>query len=103
MTIAGLIIALGMLVDSSIAMVENIYRYMEKGYERVEAAMKGTAEVAWPVIASTATTIAAFLPLIFWPGLMGEFMQYIPITVIVVLSSSLFESFSESTNSRNCS
>ncbi len=86
----SLILALGMLVDNAIVIVENIYRFMEKGYPRVEAAMKGTAEVAWPVIASTATTVAAFFPLIFWPGIIGEFMQYLPITVIVVLSSSLF-------------
>lgn len=86
----ALILALGMLVDNAIVIVENIYRFMEMGYGRMEAAMKGTAEVAWPVIASTATTIAAFAPLLFWPGTMGEFMQYIPLTVIVVLSSSCF-------------
>ncbi len=86
----SLVLALGMLVDNAIVIVENIYRYMEMGYSRTDAAMKGTAEVAWPVIASTATTVAAFVPLLFWPGIMGDFMQYIPITVIVVLSSSLF-------------
>ncbi|MBN1555100.1 MAG: efflux RND transporter permease subunit, partial [Phycisphaerae bacterium] len=86
----ALILALGMLVDNAIVIVENIYRFMEMGYSRVEAAMKGTAEVAWPVIASTATTVAAFFPLLFWPGIMGEFMRFIPITVITVLTSSLF-------------
>ncbi|MBN1942204.1 MAG: efflux RND transporter permease subunit, partial [Phycisphaerae bacterium] len=85
----ALILALGMLVDNAIVIVENIYRFMEMGYTRVEAAMKGTAEVAWPVIASTATTVAAFVPLLFWPGIMGEFMRFVPITVITVLSSSL--------------
>ncbi len=86
----SLILALGMLVDNAIVIVENIYRHIEMGYGRIEAAMKGTSEVAWPVIASTATTIAAFSPMLFWPDLMGDFMKYIPITVIIVLSSSLF-------------
>jgi multidrug efflux pump subunit AcrB len=86
----SLILALGMLVDNAIVIVENIYRYMELGHGRIEAAMEGTAEVAWPVIASTATTVAAFSPLLFWPGIIGDFMQYIPITAIVVLTSSLF-------------
>jgi multidrug efflux pump subunit AcrB len=86
----SLILALGMLVDNAIVIVENIYRFMEMGFGRVEAAMKGTAEVAWPVIASTATTVAAFSPLLFWPGIMGDFMQYLPMTVITVLSCSLF-------------
>ena len=85
----SLILALGMLVDNAIVIVENIYRYMELGYGKFEAARRGTGEVAWPVIASTATTIAAFVPLLFWPGTMGGFMSYIPITLIVVLTSSL--------------
>ena len=86
----SLILALGMLVDNAIVIVENIYRHMEMGLPRLEAAMKGASQVAWPVITSTATTIAAFSPLIFWPGLMGEFMKYLPITLIITLSSSLF-------------
>jgi multidrug efflux pump subunit AcrB len=85
----SLILALGMLVDNAIVIVENIYRHMELGYGRIEAAMKGTSEVAWPVIASTATTVAAFSPLLFWPDVMGDFMSFIPITVITVLSCSL--------------
>jgi multidrug efflux pump subunit AcrB len=85
----GLILALGMLVDNAIVIVENIHRHREMGYGRVEAARKGTSEVAWPVIASTATTVAAFGPLLFWPDIMGDFMSYIPLTVITVLSSSL--------------
>lgn len=85
----SLILALGMLVDNAIVIVENIYRHMEMGYGRIEAAMKGTSEVAWPVIASTATTVAAFSPLLFWPDVMGDFMSYIPMTVITVLSCSL--------------
>jgi multidrug efflux pump len=86
----SLILALGMLVDNAIVIVENIYRYMELGYPRIQAAMEGAAEVAWPIVASTATTVAAFFPLIFWPDLMGEFMSYLPKTVIIVLCSSLF-------------
>jgi multidrug efflux pump len=86
----GLIMALGMLVDNAIVIVENIYRYTELGYDRVHAAMRGTGEVAWPVITSTATTIAAFAPLLFWPDIMGDFMSYLPMTLIITLSSSLF-------------
>ncbi len=86
----ALTLALGMLVDNAIVIIENIYRYMQQGVPRVEAAMKATGEVAWPVIGSTLTTVAAFLPMIFWPGIMGEFMKYLPITLIVTLASSLF-------------
>jgi len=86
----GLVLALGMYVDNAIVIVENIYRHMQLGYGRIRAAMAGAAEVAWPVIASTATTIAAFLPLLFWSGMMGDFMKYLPITLIIALSSSLF-------------
>ncbi|MFQ5805381.1 MAG: efflux RND transporter permease subunit [Phycisphaerae bacterium] len=86
----ALIMALGMLVDNAIVIVENIYRHFQLSGKRVEAAMSGTAEVAWPVITSTATTVAAFSPLIFWPGIMGGFMKWLPITLIITLSSSLF-------------
>lgn len=86
----GLILALGMLVDNGIVVVENIYRYMQDGFSADDAAKYGTGEVALPIIASTATTLAAFIPLAFWPGLMGGFMKYLPITLIMVLSSSLF-------------
>lgn len=86
----ALILALGMLVDNGIVVVENIYRYRQNGFSADDAAKYGTGEVAWPIIASTATTLAAFMPLAFWPGLMGSFMKYLPITLIVVLSSSLF-------------
>ena len=86
----SLTLSLGMLVDNAIVIVENIFRYMEQGVPRLQAAVKATAEVSQPVIASTATTVAAFFPLIFWPGMMGEFMSYVPKTVIVTLSSSLF-------------
>lgn len=86
----SLTLALGMLVDNAIVIVENIFRYMEQGVPRVQAAMRATSEVAQPVSASTLTTIAAFFPLIFWPGIMGEFMSYLPKAVIITLSSSLF-------------
>jgi multidrug efflux pump subunit AcrB len=86
----SLTLALGMLVDNAIVIVENVYRYMEQGVPRIKAAMKATSEVAYPVIGSTITTLAAFFPLIFWPGIMGEFMKYLPITLVVTLSSSLF-------------
>jgi multidrug efflux pump subunit AcrB len=86
----SLILALGMLVDNAIVVVENIYRYMEEGWPRVWAAKKATGEVAVPIIASTATTLGAFAPLLFWPGITGEFMGYLPKTLIVTLTSSLF-------------
>jgi len=86
----SLILALGLLVDNGIVVVENIFRYMQEGYSGVQAAKFGASEVAWPIIASTATTLAAFLPLAFWPGIMGTFLQYMPLTLIIVLSSSLF-------------
>jgi multidrug efflux pump subunit AcrB len=90
MVLFSLVLALGMLVDNGIVVVENIYRLMDEGKSAVAAAKLGVGEVAWPIIASTATTLAAFLPLAIWPGLIGEFMKYLPITLIVVLSSSLF-------------
>lgn len=85
----SLILALGMLVDNGIVIVENVYRYFQRGYSPIEAAKYGAGEVAMPIIASTATTLAAFLPIAFWPGLFGEFMKYLPITLILVLISSL--------------
>ncbi len=90
MVLFALVLALGMLVDNGIVVVENIYRYIDEGYSNYDAAKYGVGEVAWPIIASTATTLAAFIPLGFWPGIMGQFMKYFPITLIIVLSSSLF-------------
>ena len=86
----SLTLALGMLVDNAIVIIENTYRFMQQGASRVDAAMRATSEVAWPVIGSTVTTLAAFFPMLFWPGIMGEFMRFLPITLIVTLSSSLF-------------
>ncbi|MCM2301857.1 MAG: efflux RND transporter permease subunit [Flavobacteriaceae bacterium] len=90
MVLFSLVIALGMLVDNGIVVVENIYRLLDQGYSKIDAARYGVGEVAIPIIASTATTLAAFIPLAFWPGMMGEFMRFLPITLIIVLSSSLF-------------
>ncbi len=90
MVLFSLVLALGMLVDNGIVVVENVYRLMDEGMKPVDAAIRGASEVAWPIIASTATTLAAFVPLALWPGMMGEFMRYLPITLIIVLSSSLF-------------
>ncbi len=86
----SLILALGMLVDNAIVVTENIYRYISKGYSVMDAAKQATGEVAVPIITSTATTLAAFFPLLFWDSIMGEFMSYMPITLIIVLTSSLF-------------
>lgn len=86
----ALVLALGLLVDNGIVVVENIYRLMDEGVPPIKAAKLGASEVAWPIIASTGTTLAAFIPLGLWPGLVGNFMQYLPITLIIVLTSSLF-------------
>ncbi|MBP0904674.1 efflux RND transporter permease subunit [Mariniflexile gromovii] len=91
MVLFGLIMGLGMLVDNGIVVVENVYRLMdEEGMSRMEAAKMGISEIAFPIIISTATTVAAFIPLGLWPGIMGEFMMILPITLSVVLGSSLF-------------
>ncbi len=86
----SLILALGMLVDNSIVVVENIFRHASEGMPRGKAALTATKEVAWPIISSSATTIACFAPMIFWPGIMGDFMSFLPKTVIIALIASLF-------------
>lgn len=90
MVLFSLILALGMLVDNGIVVVENIYRLMDEGMSPIRAAKEGVGEVAWPIITSTLTTLSAFLPLAFWDDIIGEFMKFLPITLIIVLSSSLF-------------
>ncbi len=86
----SLILALGMLVDNAIVIVESTYRHLEEGKAPLDAARTAAAEVGWPVISSTLTTLCAFGPMLFWPGIMGEFMGFLPLTLIVVLTSSLF-------------
>jgi CzcA family heavy metal efflux pump len=86
----SLILALGMLVDNGIVVVENIFRHVQDGMPAVEASKRGAGEVAWPIITSTLTTVAAFAPMFFWPGIFGSFMFYLPQTVTVVLFGSLF-------------
>jgi multidrug efflux pump subunit AcrB len=91
MILFGMIMGLGMLVDNGIVVVENVYRLMEQeGMSRTQAAKKGIGEIALPIIISTLTTVAAFVPLGLWPGIFGQFMIYFPITLSVVLGSSLF-------------
>lgn len=86
----SLIIALGLLVDNSVVVVENIYRFREMGHSRFEAARLGTSEVGYALLAATATLLAAFFPMVFWPGIIGQVMSYLPMTLIIVLLCSLF-------------
>jgi multidrug efflux pump subunit AcrB len=90
MVLFGLVMGLGMLVDDGIVVVDNVFANMKKGMPRVQASKIGIGEIAWPVISSTATTLMAFLPFALWPGTMGKFMKYFPITLTITLSSSLF-------------
>ena len=90
MILFSLVISLGLLVDNGIVVTENIYRFLEKGYSRIEATKLGIGEIAYPIITSTATTLAVFVPLAFWPGITGKFMSFLPIGIIVTLLSSLF-------------
>ena len=86
----SLILVVGMLVDGAIVIVEYADRKMAEGAPRKEAYAAASKRMAWPVIASTATTLAVFLPLVVWPGVVGEFMKYLPITVLITLLASLF-------------
>lgn len=90
MVLFSLVLSVGMLVDNAIVIVENTYRLRMEGRSRLEASRRGAAEVAWPVLTSTLTTVAAFVPLMFWPDIMGQFMWFMPWTIIITLSSSLF-------------
>tara|TARA_B100000953_G_scaffold58037_1_gene45839 strand:+ start:19310 stop:22780 length:3471 start_codon:yes stop_codon:yes gene_type:complete len=90
MVLFALVMGLGMLVDNGIVVVENVYTLMDEGMPRRQAAKQGLGEIAWPIIASTATTLAAFFPLGLWPGTIGKFMVIFPITLSIVLGSSLF-------------
>ena len=85
----SLILAVGMLVDGAIVVTEYADRQMIEGATPRIAYTAASRRMAWPIIASTATTLAVFLPLIFWPGVVGEFMKYLPMTVLITLSASL--------------
>src|SRR4030095_10694230 len=87
----SLILVLGIIVDDAIVVTENIYRLQEKeGWSPQEAAIEGPREVQMPVFIATLTIISSFFPLLFFPGIVGGFMKYLPITLIVCLLSSLF-------------
>ncbi|MBP6557266.1 MAG: efflux RND transporter permease subunit [Flavobacterium sp.] len=90
MVLFGLVMGLGMLVDDGIVVVDNVFANMKKGMSRIQASKIGIGEIAWPVISSTATTLMAFLPFALWPGTMGKFMIYFPVTLSVTLGASLF-------------
>ncbi len=89
----GLVMAVGMLVDNAVVVVENIYRHMQQGRGHLEAASLGTRQVATAILVSTLTTVAAFAPLLFWPGVVGDFMKYLPLTVSIALAASLLIAF----------
>ncbi len=89
MVLFALIMAVGMLVDGAIVVIELADRRMAEGESRKDAYTRAAIRMSWPIIASTCTTLAAFIPLALWPGVMGEFMKYLPITLIAVLSASL--------------
>lgn len=94
MLLFSLILALGTFIDNGIVVVENIYRHhTNEKKSLLQASLDGVSEVALPIITSTLTNLASFLPLLFWPGIMGKFMRYLPITLIVILFSSLFVAF----------
>jgi multidrug efflux pump subunit AcrB len=87
------LIALGMIVDDAIIVTENVYRHMENGVDRAQAALIGAKEVFWPVVASTCTTIAAFIPMFGVSGTLGKFIEVIPVVVSAALVGSLIEAF----------
>ncbi|WP_417684140.1 efflux RND transporter permease subunit [Roseibium sp.] len=89
MVMFGLVLTVGMLVDSAIVMVEYADRKVQEGMEDTEAYIRAAKLMFWPIVSSTATTLVAFLPMLLWPGVAGEFMSYLPIMVIIVLTASL--------------
>ncbi|MFK7920589.1 MAG: efflux RND transporter permease subunit [Bacteroidia bacterium] len=89
MTISALVVALGLLVDNSIAIVENIERFLQMGYSRKDAAIEGTKQLAWPISSATLTTLLAFFPLVMMPEVAGDFLKSMPITVMLTLTASL--------------
>jgi multidrug efflux pump subunit AcrB len=93
LSMLGALIALGMIVDEAIVVGENIYRHMEMGKDKIQAAIDGTVEVFWPVVASATTTILAFLPMFLIKGEIGVFIKILPVMISVLVASSLFEAF----------
>ena len=89
MTIAGLVVALGLLVDNSIVMIENINRFIKKGQTLREAAVNAATEIGWPIVSATVTTLLAFIPIAMMPEVTGEFIRGLPITVVATLVISL--------------
>ena len=92
-TLFGLILVVGIVVDDAIVVIENVFRRIQEGMPPKEAAITGAQEVGWPVLAASLTTIAAFGPLMFMSGTPGQFMRIVPITAILVILASLFEVF----------
>ena len=90
-TLFGLVLVLGLIVDHAIVIIENSYRLQSNGLLRHDAAIEGSNQVIWPVVAATATTVAAFLPLMLLPGTIGKFLRVIPLTVTIALIVSTFE------------
>lgn len=90
MSITGLVIALGLLVDNAIVVTENVTRFLRQGYEFREAAVRGTAQIGWAVVSSTATTVLAFIPIVFMQDVSGDFIRSMPLTVVYTLIASLF-------------
>ena len=93
MSLFGLVLVLGIIVDDAIVVMENVYRRMQSGESPIRAAVNGTHEVAWPVITASLTTAAVFLPLALLPGIIGKYMRIIPIIVALTLAASVFECF----------
>lgn len=89
MTIVGLVISLGLLVDNAIVVTENISRFIREGMSGFEAAVKGTSQIAWAIVSSTVTTILAFVPIIMMQNITGDFIRGMPVTVVFTLSASL--------------
>ena len=89
----GLVLVLGMVVDDAIVIIENCYRYVQEGHPIKKAVTLGVQQVAMPVLSSSLTTVAAFLPLMLMEGVIGEFLKVVPIVVTLALIASLFEAF----------
>jgi len=89
MTITGMVIALGLLVDNAIVVTENISRFMRQGYSPVDAAIRGTGQIAWAIVSSTATTVLAFIPMMMMSNVTGDFVRSMPVTVVFTLTASL--------------